>query len=87
MPEAATSHLTTIMLISFYALPSPQIDVAINAPKAGKIVEVFAKEDDTVAVGQDLYKLEPGEPGEGMSNLCCFRSQPANCVLVNSPVS
>jgi pyruvate/2-oxoglutarate dehydrogenase complex dihydrolipoamide acyltransferase (E2) component len=42
-----------------------QIDVAINAPKAGKIVEVLAKEEDTVSVGQDLYVLEAGEPGEG----------------------
>lgn len=46
-----------------------QIDVAINAPKAGKIVEVFAKEEDTVSVGQDLYKLEPGEQGEGEQRL------------------
>lgn len=30
---------------------------------SGKIVELLANEDDTVAVGQDLLKIEPGEGG------------------------
>ena len=40
-----------------------QIDVSINAPKAGKIVKFLAKEEDTVAVGQDLYTLDTDAQG------------------------
>ena len=40
--------------------PFSKIDVTINAPKAGTIVEILAKEEETVSVGQDLYKLAPG---------------------------
>lgn len=43
---------------------SLQIDVTVNAPKAGKITELLAEEESTVTVGQDLFKLEPGEGGE-----------------------
>jgi 2-oxoglutarate dehydrogenase E2 component (dihydrolipoamide succinyltransferase) len=42
-----------------------QIDVAVNAPEAGKITELLAKEEDTVTVGQDLAKIEVGAEGEG----------------------
>jgi len=42
--------------------------VSVNAPKAGTITEHLAKEEDTVKVGQDLFKLEAGEGG-GMSLL------------------
>jgi pyruvate/2-oxoglutarate dehydrogenase complex dihydrolipoamide acyltransferase (E2) component len=31
---------------------------------AGKIVELLANEEDTVTVGQDLFRIEPGEGGE-----------------------
>src|SRR4051794_34110340 len=44
---------------------SLQIDVAVNAPEAGTIKEFLASEEDTVTVGQDLVKLEPGGPSEG----------------------
>ena len=44
----------------------PQIDVSVNAPQAGKIVKFLANEEDNVAVGQDLFILEPGDfGGEG----------------------
>lgn len=46
-----------------------QIDVTVNAPQSGTIVETLANEEDTVTVGQDLFKLEPGEaPAEGSSS-------------------
>jgi 2-oxoglutarate dehydrogenase E2 component (dihydrolipoamide succinyltransferase) len=44
-----------------------QIDVSVNAPTAGKIVEHLAAEEDTVTVGQDLFRIEPGEGGESES--------------------
>ena len=42
-----------------------QIDVAVNAPEPGTIKELLANEEDTVTVGQDLLKLEPGTSSEG----------------------
>ncbi|KAH9462248.1 hypothetical protein MJO28_002966 [Puccinia striiformis f. sp. tritici] len=50
-------------------IETDKIDVSVNAPKSGKIVEMLANEEDTVTVGQDLFKLEPGEDsGEGSSS-------------------
>ncbi|KAA1083418.1 2-oxoglutarate dehydrogenase complex E2 component [Puccinia graminis f. sp. tritici] len=46
-------------------IETDKIDVSVNAPKSGKIVETMANEEDTVTVGQDLFKLEPGEGGAG----------------------
>jgi 2-oxoglutarate dehydrogenase E2 component (dihydrolipoamide succinyltransferase) len=42
-----------------------QIDVAVNAPTSGTITELLANEEDTVTVGQDLLKIEPGAAPEG----------------------
>ena len=41
--------------------------MTVNAPKSGKITALLASEEDTVTVGQDLFKLETGEGGAGMS--------------------
>ncbi|KAI4187203.1 MAG: hypothetical protein LQ346_005532 [Caloplaca aetnensis] len=41
-------------------IETDKIDVAVNAPQAGTIKELLAKEEDTVTVGQDLVKLELG---------------------------
>ncbi|KLO06408.1 dihydrolipoyllysine-residue succinyltransferase 1 [Schizopora paradoxa] len=48
-------------------IETDKIDVTVNAPKAGKITELLANEDDTVTVGQDLFKYEPGASGESSS--------------------
>lgn len=42
-------------------IETDKIDVSVNAPTAGKIVELLAAEEDTVTVGQDLFRIEPGE--------------------------
>lgn len=42
-------------------IETDKIDVSVNAPTAGKIVKLLAKEEDTVSVGQDLFIIEPGE--------------------------
>ncbi|KAK0238070.1 dihydrolipoamide succinyltransferase [Armillaria nabsnona] len=44
-------------------IETDKIDVSVNAPQSGKIVELLAAEEDTVTVGQDLFVLEPGETG------------------------
>ncbi|OCH86322.1 dihydrolipoamide succinyltransferase [Obba rivulosa] len=41
-------------------IETDKIDVSVNVPQAGKIVELLAGEDDTVTVGQDLFRYEPG---------------------------
>ena len=43
-------------------IETDKIDVAVNAPESGYVAEVFAQEEDTVEVGKDLLRLEPGEP-------------------------
>ncbi|KAI7901638.1 dihydrolipoyllysine-residue succinyltransferase E2 component [Cokeromyces recurvatus] len=47
-------------------IETDKIDVTVNSPASGTIVEVYAQEEDTVAVGADFFKLEIGEaPKEG----------------------
>lgn len=47
------------------SIETDKIDVSVNAPEAGTITELLASEGDTVTVGQDLAKLEPGSGGGG----------------------
>ena len=65
---------------SYENLTSFQIDVTVNAPKAGTITELLAQEEDTVAVGQDLFKLEPGEPGAASAGAYAYFIENHNCV-------
>lgn len=46
-------------------IETDKVDVSVNAPVAGKIVELLAKEEDTVTVGEDLFRIEEGAEGEG----------------------
>jgi 2-oxoglutarate decarboxylase len=38
-----------------------KVDAEVPAPASGKLVKILAQEDETVAVGQPLAELEPGE--------------------------
>ncbi|KAG6902374.1 hypothetical protein C0995_000936 [Termitomyces sp. Mi166 len=42
-------------------IETDKIDVSVNAPESGKIVQILVAEEDTVTVGQDLVIIEPGE--------------------------
>ncbi|KAI9567461.1 hypothetical protein HD554DRAFT_2107359 [Boletus coccyginus] len=42
-------------------IETDKIDVTVNAPVSGTIVELLAKEEDTVTVGQELFRIEGGE--------------------------
>lgn len=42
-----------------------QIDVSVNAPEAGVLKQLFAKEEDTVTVGQELAELDTEGKAEG----------------------
>lgn len=46
-------------------IETDKIDVEVNAPFAGTIKEFLAQPEDTVEVGQDLLKIEPGEAPAG----------------------
>ncbi|KAH9941864.1 dihydrolipoamide succinyltransferase [Epithele typhae] len=48
-------------------IETDKIDVSVNAPTAGVITEHLAAEEDTVTVGQDLFRIEPGEGGASKS--------------------
>ncbi|KAI8091232.1 dihydrolipoyllysine-residue succinyltransferase E2 component [Gilbertella persicaria] len=47
-------------------IETDKIDVTVNSPASGTIVEIFAQEEDNVSVGADFFKLELGDaPKEG----------------------
>ncbi|OQE18671.1 hypothetical protein PENSTE_c017G06087 [Penicillium steckii] len=46
-------------------IETDKIDVSVNAPESGIIKELLVSEEDTVTVGQDIIKLEPGAAPEG----------------------
>ncbi|KAG0262839.1 2-oxoglutarate dehydrogenase complex E2 component [Actinomortierella ambigua] len=46
-------------------IETDKVDVTVNSPKSGTIVELYSAEEDTVAVGADLYKLELGDAPAG----------------------
>ncbi|KAF8317723.1 dihydrolipoamide succinyltransferase [Clavulina sp. PMI_390] len=48
-------------------IETDKVDVSVNATHAGKIVELLANEEDTVAVGADLFRIEEGAAGESSS--------------------
>ncbi|KAF1843807.1 dihydrolipoyllysine-residue succinyltransferase component of 2-oxoglutarate dehydrogenase-like protein complex [Cucurbitaria berberidis CBS 394.84] len=48
-------------------IETDKIDVSVNAPEAGTIKEFLVNEEDTVTVGQDLVKMEPGGAPSGGS--------------------
>jgi 2-oxoglutarate dehydrogenase E2 component (dihydrolipoamide succinyltransferase) len=47
------------------SIETDKIDVSVNAPEAGTIKEFLVGEGDTVTVGQDIAKIEPGEGSSG----------------------
>ncbi|KAI9359116.1 dihydrolipoyllysine-residue succinyltransferase E2 component [Pilaira anomala] len=47
-------------------IETDKIDVTVNSPASGTIVEIYAQEEDNVSVGADFFKLELGDaPKEG----------------------
>lgn len=48
-------------------IETDKIDISVNAPAAGTIKEFLVNEEDTVTVGQDIVKMEPGDGPSGGS--------------------
>ncbi|KAH9177764.1 dihydrolipoamide succinyltransferase [Lactarius sanguifluus] len=57
-------------------IETDKIDVSVNAPTAGKITELLANEEDTVSVGQDLFRIAPGEAGGSPSPAASSEAAP-----------
>ncbi|KAJ2731907.1 hypothetical protein IW152_004197 [Coemansia sp. BCRC 34962] len=47
------------------SIETDKVDIPVNSPVGGVIRELLAKEEDTVVVGQDLFKIEEGATTEG----------------------
>ncbi|KAJ3092768.1 2-oxoglutarate dehydrogenase complex E2 component [Quaeritorhiza haematococci] len=46
-------------------IETDKVDITVNSPESGVVLELFAKEGDTVAVGGDLFKLDLKAAPEG----------------------
>lgn len=55
-------------------IETDKVDVSVNATHAGKIVELLANEEDTVTVGNDLFRIEEGAEGGCKLLLLSFES-------------
>lgn len=50
-------------------IETDKVDVTVNSPESGVILEQYAKEGDTIEVGSDLYKIALGDaPPAGTGN-------------------
>ncbi|KAJ2479494.1 hypothetical protein EV174_004005 [Coemansia sp. RSA 2320] len=49
------------------SIETDKVDIPVNSPVGGVIRELLAGEEDTVVVGQDLFKIEEGAAAEGGS--------------------
>ncbi|KAJ2079467.1 2-oxoglutarate dehydrogenase complex E2 component [Coemansia sp. RSA 988] len=47
------------------SIETDKVDIPVNSPVGGVIRELLANEEDTVTVGQDLFKIEEGAAAEG----------------------
>ncbi|KAI7869282.1 dihydrolipoyllysine-residue succinyltransferase E2 component [Spinellus fusiger] len=46
-------------------IETDKVDVTVNSPASGTILEVYAQEEDNVSVGADFFKLELGDAPAG----------------------
>lgn len=68
-------------------IETDKIDVAVNAPEAGTIMELLANEEDTVTVGQDLIRLEIGAAAPGGGKEKKASSEPKEPASKEQPIS
>ncbi|KAJ1768464.1 2-oxoglutarate dehydrogenase complex E2 component [Coemansia sp. RSA 1843] len=47
------------------SIETDKVDIPVNSPVAGVLRELLANEEDTVVVGQDLFRIEEGAVAEG----------------------
>ncbi|KAJ2515050.1 2-oxoglutarate dehydrogenase complex E2 component [Coemansia sp. RSA 1939] len=47
------------------SIETDKVDIPVNSPVSGVLRELLANEEDTVVVGQDLFKIEEGAVAEG----------------------
>jgi 2-oxoglutarate dehydrogenase E2 component (dihydrolipoamide succinyltransferase) len=66
-------------------IETDKIDVSVNAPEAGVIKELLVNEEDTVTVGQDLAKIEPGGAPEAKEEASEKPKEPAAAEQPKAP--
>ncbi|OWB79072.1 hypothetical protein B5S32_g3282 [[Candida] boidinii] len=57
-------------------IETDKIDVEVNAPVGGIITELLVQPDDTVVVGQEIAKIEPGAAPEGSAAPAPAKEEP-----------
>lgn len=69
------------------SIETDKVDVPINAPQAGQIMELFVSEGDLVKVGQDVAVLEtqPGASAESSSHANEVPPQQSQSTPVEEP--
>lgn len=67
------------------SIETDKIDVSVNAPQSGTITAILVGEGDTVTVGQEIAKLEPGEGGGGGAQEA--KSEPKEAASKDQPTS
>jgi pyruvate/2-oxoglutarate dehydrogenase complex dihydrolipoamide acyltransferase (E2) component len=56
------------------------IDVRYTEAEPGTLIEYLCKEDDTVAVGQEVVKVDKGQH-DHITSICCHLQQ--GCISLN----
>lgn len=57
-------------------IETDKIDVEVNAPVGGIVTELLVQPEDTVVVGQEIAKIEPGEAPEGSAAPAPAKEEP-----------
>lgn len=58
-------------------IETDKIDVEVNAPVSGTVTELLVAPDDTVTVGQEIAKIEPGAAPAGGAAPAAKKEEPA----------
>lgn len=66
-------------------IETDKIDVQVNSPEPGKVLQLFAKEGDTVSVGGELFKIELGEVPAGQKSTKSDPTKTSSASSIHSP--
>ncbi|KAJ1643427.1 2-oxoglutarate dehydrogenase complex E2 component [Coemansia asiatica] len=66
------------------SIETDKVDIPVNSPVAGVLRELLVNEEDTVVVGQDLFKIEEGAVAEGGAKPKEAQEAPASAATTES---
>ncbi|KAJ2779341.1 hypothetical protein GGI15_003905 [Coemansia interrupta] len=67
------------------SIETDKVDIPVNSPVAGVLREFLANEEDTVVVGQDLFKIEESAVSEGGASKPKAEEAPAAAAAAEAP--